>query len=134
MLATGIMAIVILSFGTAIERVIGTNVFSNNKSLAYNDAKRIMEQIRYLADTQGLTSVANASYWSNNGGGWLETQSFSSLPNAVRSVQFPDGTSGEPLHVRVLVRWKEKKANRKLITSALITPRTWAGGQDAGTA
>ena len=126
--AVGILAILLAAILGGFGQLATTESSLKYQASAVNDAKKIMEQVRLVADEQGLTgqnSVTDTSYWDNEGGtGWIETESFSSLPGATRSVTFPDGTSEDPLHVRVTISWQEKGANKSYSLDTFVTKRT----------
>lgn len=89
--AVGTLAIIQSSFGGAAR--------SRHLMIATNLARARMEEIR-------STPVANitTTYPANNG----SPIAVSSLPSGQWYRTYPDGTSADPLKIRVVVNWKEK--------------------------
>ena len=79
-----------LTFGT----------FANNRAIAMNEARRVTEDIRRVADTNGLASLIGMT-WS---GTVLPSESISvtDLSNN------PLANNADPLPVRVTISWGEK--------------------------
>ena len=153
--AISIMAIVLGAITGGFSQAIKSGSFSKNQIAAMNDTKKMLEHVRMTADKKGLQgsgSVTDANYWSNpSGTGWLQTATFSNLPNATRSISFPDSVffshqpginyhgnpnesyaanaSSEPgpmtkvLHVRASVNWQEKGGPKSYYADTLITNR-----------
>ncbi|MBI4388362.1 MAG: hypothetical protein HY582_04910 [Candidatus Omnitrophica bacterium] len=128
--ALGILAVVLTVLGQTLNFATSNHTYLRNKTLAVNDAKKVMEQVRLIADTVGLTCntgggcVADTSYWTNaNNNGWTDIQSFSL---AKPGISFPDG-SNDPLHVRVTVNWTEKDAAKSYALDSLVTQRAYSG-------
>ncbi len=123
-----ILAFLLAALAGGFQKLSASNASLKYQALASNDAKKTMEQVRFLADQKGLAgtgSVTDSSYWSNaSGTGWLQTTSFSSLSGASRTVTFPDGTSQDPLHVRTTVTWQEKGTDRSYSLDTYVTKRT----------
>ena len=94
-----------LTFGT----------FANNRTIAMNEARRVVEDIRRVADTNGLASLVGMT--------WTGT----SLPNATISVtDFSDNAlqnNANPLSVRVAINWTDKGKAAAYRVDTLVTPR-----------
>ena len=79
-----------LTFGT----------FANNRAIAMNEARRVMEDVRRVADTNGLASLVGMS-WS---GIVLPSESISVTDLSNNALQ----NNADPLPVRVTISWSEK--------------------------
>jgi len=126
LLALFIFAIILVSVASAFNFGAAMNAVARNKILATNDAKKIMEQVRMIADSLGLAAVTDADYWENvNGTGWLQTETFSSsaLNDIDMSVSFPDNPTEDPLHVLVTISWTEKNGAKTYQLHNKITRR-----------
>ena len=124
--ALAIFAIVLVSVASAFNFGSAMNASAKNKILVANDAKKIMEQARMITDSYDLAAVSNADYWENvNGDGWLQQEPFSSssLDSIDMSVSFPDGTSGDPLHILVTIAWSEKGGMKTYQLHSKMTKR-----------
>lgn len=124
--ALAIFAIIMVSVAGAFNFGSSMNVTAKNKILVVNDAKKIMEQARMIADSISLNAVTDADYWKNiSGTGWLQTETFSSsaLPSINMSISFPEGTSGDPLYVLVTITWLEKTTTKTYQLHNKITQR-----------
>lgn len=116
-------ALVIWVVGGGFQYATSIGAFSQNKQAAMNDAEKIMEEMRRVIDTNGLSGTGSATdtnYWSV----WIAGQSFSPLSGAVRNVSFPQGTGQNPLPVSVTVSWSEKNAARNVTLFNKVTPRS----------
>ncbi len=125
--AMGILGIVLTFIGYAFTQSAYQGASTKNKIGAMNDVKKMLEQVRTVADKNGLTgpnSVTDGTYWTNAGNGWLETQTFSNLSTPARTIIFPSGTGGNPLRVRATVTWQEKTGTRSYFMETLATKRT----------
>ena len=122
--AIAILATVLLAVGNGFDKSATSSVSARNQILAMEDTKRILEQVRMVADSSGLATVKDQDYWSNvNGNGWLQTTTFSNLTGATHTIVFPDGTTQDPLHVRANVNWQEKNGTRSYSLDTLVTNR-----------
>jgi type II secretory pathway pseudopilin PulG len=126
LLALFVLVIVTMSMAAAFDQTLGANVYSKNRLLAANDAKKIMEQVRATADKYGTGNpLQTPTYWSNaSNTGWLQTASFSSLPGKTMSVQFPSGNT-YPLQVRAVVNWTEKGGTKTYNLDAMVMRRSY---------
>lgn len=118
LLALAIMAIVLYSLGGGFDNASSVNVTTVNRTSAMQDARKIVEHVRMMAEEQGLSAVTNSSYWTN----WFANTDFD-LNNATRQVSFPDGTTADPLRVRVTVSWPEKGGSKQYSLETLVTKR-----------
>ena len=85
---------------------------SGDRMTAINETRQVLEQMRRVADVNGLTTVENTVWATNN-----------VLPGQNVVVTYPQGTGLNPLPVRVTMNWTEKgKANSYMIET-LITNR-----------
>lgn len=124
--ALSIFSIVLIAVASAFNFGAAMNAAAKNKILVATDAKKIMEQVRMVADSIDLEAVTDADYWKNvSGTGWLQTEVFSStsLPSINMNVTFPEGTSGDPLYVLVTITWAEKSGTKTYQLHNKITKR-----------
>lgn len=85
--SVALCALVIWVVGGGFQLATGLGTFSKNRYAAVNDAEKMMEEVRRLADAAGLSgsgSVEDATYWT----AWIAGQSFSTLPSPTRTVSF----------------------------------------------
>ncbi len=121
--AMGILALVLTAVGMGFNQSAASSALSKNNLYAMNDAKRILEQARKRTDRAGLTgtnSVTDTTGWNT----WLASAQRWQLPQATRTVTFPDGTAQDPLHIRATVSWQEKGGAKSYNLETLITKRT----------
>lgn len=121
-LAIALASLIIWAVAGGFQYAAALSALSQNKQAAVSDAEKIMEEVRRVADSAGLSgtgSASDANYWT----AWVAGQSFSSLPSATRVVDFPEGMSTELLTVRVTVGWKEKDADRSVQLLTKVIPR-----------
>lgn len=122
LMAIALITVVILATGSSFQYAVNLNAFAQNKITAANDAEKTMEEVRRIANANGLTgssSAGDSTYWSS----WISSQTFSGLPSEAVSVSFPAGTGTDPLQVLVTVSWAEKKATRNFRLYSLVTQR-----------
>lgn len=123
--ALGIMAIVLVAMGGGFNQSLNATASSRNQLAAVSDTRRILEHARKVTDSYGLTgtnSVTDQNAWDL----WISTSQNWQLPNAIKAVTFPAGTSGNPLQVRATVTWSEKQGTKSYHLDTLITRRTLA--------
>ena len=94
-----------LTFGT----------FANNRTIAMNEARRVVEDIRRVADTNGLAGLVGMSWTGSAITG--ETVSVTDLSN--NSLQ----NNADPLPVRVTITWPEKGKTTIYRVETLVTQR-----------
>lgn len=94
-----------LSFGT----------YANNRAIAMNEARRVMEDVRRVADTSGLASVASLSYTGT------------ALPGEAISITDLSGNpltnNANPLPLQVTVNWTEKSRTVQYRVVTMVTER-----------
>ncbi len=86
-----------------------------NRTIALNEARRVTEDIRRVADTNGLVSLVGMS--------WTGT----SLPSETIAVTDSSGNAlqnnADPLPVRVTISWSEKGKTSLYRIQTLVTQR-----------
>lgn len=123
LLASALLVLAVFALGGGFNYANSVSAFAQSKIMAANDAEKVMEEARRVADAVGLSGtngVTDSSYWTT----WIAGQTFSSLPNRSISVTFPEGTSGNPIQTLVTVSWTEKGATRSYKLYTLVTPRS----------
>ena len=89
--------------------------FAENRNIAMNEARRVVEDIRQLADTDGLSALVGAS-WSGT-----------VLPSENISVTDSNGVAlandDDPQSVQVTVSWSEKGKTVSYSVETLVTER-----------
>jgi len=122
-----ILAMMMAAIAGGFSQFNRVSVSQQYQTRAIQDAARMLEQVRKVANESGVTAATSATYWSTAGGtGWLETSAaqFNVLPEVERSITFPDGTAGNPLHVRATVTWQEQGNPKSYSMDMLVTERT----------
>jgi len=112
----------IVVVGSAFNYAINVTASTQARVAASNDAGKVMEEVRRVADMVGLNgagSVSDPVYWST----WIQNQTYSNNSEQSVSVTFPDGIGQHPLHVMVQVSWNEKGATRQYELHHTVTPR-----------
>ena len=125
--ALGIMAIVLLAVLNGFNQSAAQGASSKNRIAASEDAKKILEHARSIADTNNLTgtgSVSDQSYWTD----WIQSETtagtFSNLTGATRALTtFQVGTGEDPLGVRATVTWQEKGGTKSYSLDTMMTKR-----------
>ena len=94
-----------LTFGT----------FSNNRTIAMNEARRVVEDIRRIADTNGLSALVGVS-WT---GAVLPGEAISVTDLLNSALQ----NNADPLPVRVTIVWTEKTRSCSYRVETMVTDR-----------
>ena len=112
----GLSALLILALAGSLNYSLVLNTYSKSRLIAMNDARRVAEEVRTIADSAGLSgtgSVTDSSIvWNNFLSGIL--------PNESAQVV----TSGSnPINATITVSWKEKNRNESLQFTTKVTKR-----------
>ena len=112
----GLSALLILALAGSLNYSLALNTYSKSRLIAMNDARRVAEEVRTIADSAGLSgtgSVTDSSIvWNNFLSGIL--------PNESAQVV----TSGSnPINATITVSWKEKNRNESLQFTTKVTKR-----------
>ena len=111
-------------FGTLelISVALASGKFSQNRAIAMNDSRLVLEQIRTEAETNGLTGVTGTNWttWANQN----LCNPACDLAGENTVVTYPQGTAGDPLAVRVTLNWTEKGKASRYIVDTMVTKRT----------
>ena len=119
MVAIGIFAIAVFGTLALIGQSISFGKHTHNQTIAANEAKRVLENVRRVADASGLATVA-----SNN---FNETLNSSLLQSGTVTVTDLSGNSlvsnADPLPVRVTVSWTQKGQATTYKLDTMVTQR-----------
>ena len=94
-----------LTFGT----------FANNRTMAMNEARRVIEDIRRVTDTNGLSSLVGMT-WSGTS---LSSETISVTDLSNNALQ----NNADPLPVRITITWSEKGKTTLYRVETLVTKR-----------
>lgn len=116
LIAIGLFAMVVLVFLGSIHYSLALNTYSKDRLVALNDVKRVIEQVRLVADSYGVTgagSVLNPTTpWSNFISNSLPNESVLLVISGV-----------DPLVVTATISWNEKSRTQNLSMSTKVTRR-----------
>ena len=119
MVAIGIFAFAVFGTLALIGQSMAFGKASNNQTVAVNEAKRVLENVRRVADTSGLATVASTNF--------NETLSSSVLPSGTVVVTDLSGNAlvnnADPLPVRVTVSWTQKGQTINYSMDTMVTQR-----------
>src|SRR3989338_1914398 len=108
-LMLGISIFVTALFGLmyVLAQSLAMGQFSNDRTIAMNDARRGVEEIRNVADSSGLPTVVGTNWVT-----WANVNLANALSGETVSVTDRQGNSlpvdTDPLPVRVSISWTEK--------------------------
>ncbi|PIQ85033.1 MAG: hypothetical protein COV74_10570 [Candidatus Omnitrophica bacterium CG11_big_fil_rev_8_21_14_0_20_45_26] len=122
--AMAILGIVMAGLASGFNQATKSSQYKTNETSAINDAKRMLEHARYIAEKNGFTgtdSLSDSTYWTN----WFSSATgLSALPNVTRSITLPNGTNGDPPYqVNAVINWKERGQDKQYVLSTLISRR-----------
>lgn len=120
--AAALLVVIIVSVAKISQNSSSLTALAQSKMVAAQDAEKVMEEVRRVANTTGLSgtnSVTDASYWTT----WIASQAFTTLPSESVNVTFPSGTNENPLSVLVQVSWSEKNSTKTYQLYNLVTQR-----------
>ena len=89
--------------------------YANNRAIAMNEARRVIEDIRRIADTSGLSALVGQTWTGTSLTG--EGISVSDLSNN------PLQNNADPLPIRVTVTWTEKGKTTSYRVETMVTDR-----------
>lgn len=112
-IAVGLFAISLFFSLQLMSHSLSFGETSENRAIAINETRQVLEQIRREADINGPASVANTQ-WATG----------TVLPGQNVVVTYPQGTGLNPLPVRVSMNWNEKGKPSSHTVDTLITTRT----------
>lgn len=122
MIGIGLFTIALFGAMSVLSESLSFGKFSESRTLAMNEVRRVAEEIRRLADTGGLASVVN-----NNWAAWTAQNLSNTLDNeTVMVTDFQDNplqNNANPLPVRVRVNWTEKGKVTTYVVDTLVTKR-----------
>lgn len=115
--AIGIFAVAVLGTIALMGQTLAFGKYSSNQTIAHNEARRVMENIRRVTDLSGLSALAGTNF----------NETLSSLPSATVSVTDLSGSplsnNADPLPVQITVSWSEKGQVKNYILKAKVTQR-----------
>ena len=114
--SVGLCALVIFVLVAVLNYSLYLNAYSKDRLIAMNDARRITEQVRTVADTNGLSGAGSVT---------SPTTPWSSLlSNKLPSESVQVTTSGsDPLTVTVRISWLEKNRTENFQFATKVTHR-----------
>ena len=119
MVAIGIFSIAIFGTLALIGQSMSFGKYTSNQTIAANEARRVFENVRRVADLNGLASVASTNF--------NETLSNSTLQSGTITVTDLSGNAltnnADPLPVRVTVSWIQKGQTLTYILNTMVTQR-----------
>lgn len=96
--------------------------FSNDRTIAMNETRRVIEEIRHVADTNGLIAVAGTNWTA-----WANQNLNNVLDNQVTMVTDLQGNplqnNADPLPIRIRMDWTEKGKATTYSVDTLVTKR-----------
>ncbi|GEM_PF-6473863 len=119
MVAIGIFAIALLGTLALMGDSMAFGKYSDNRTIAANQARRVLENVRRVADSSGLATVASTNF--------NETLSNTILRSGTIAVTDLSGNAltnnADPLPVRVTVSWTQKGQTLTYILNTMVTQR-----------
>lgn len=95
---------------------------AENRTIALNESRRVLEEIRNVANTSGLATVASTN-WTT----WATANLSNTLANESTAVTDLNGNAlvnnADPLPVRVTTNWTEKGKTTVYTVDTLVTQR-----------
>ena len=89
--------------------------YAQDRTIAIHEARRVVEDIRRIADTSGLASLVGASWTSSE----LPSETISVTDFSNQALQ----NNADPLSVRVNIGWNEKGRTNNYQVETLVTQR-----------
>ena len=131
MVGVGLFAIALFGILSLLNFALAMNSFSENRTIAMNDTRRVLEEIRRVANADGLTTVTttNWSTWATTnladpaGSGNLSLDSEAVTVTDLQGISLV-GNAADPLPVRVTMTWNEKQRPATYVVDTLITSRS----------
>jgi len=123
LISIGGLSIVLLGLISGYMGCLKINEMSRNTTVATEDARRVIEQMRKYA-VDSLTDITNEN-WTT----WAANDGCTSLDSEQIVVTYIDrdasgsGLDDDPLEVSVAVNWQDKTRARTLTVGGLITVR-----------
>ncbi len=119
MVAISIFAIALLGTLALMGQSMAFGKYANNRTIAQNEARRVFENVRRVADASGLATVASTNF--------NETLSDNTLKSGTIAVTDLSGNAltnnADPLPVRVTVSWSQKGQTLTYILDTMVTQR-----------
>ena len=112
MAGVAIFGIALLGMLALMAQSLSMGQFAHNRTIAMNEVRKTLEDIRYTADNSGLSNV-NCS----------QSTAESTLKNETIVVSCPDGSAGDPLHVQGKISWSERGRTVSYVIDAMVTQR-----------
>ena len=120
MIGVGLFAIVLFGIMLLIGESLALGKFSNHRTVAMNEARRVIEEIRQVADQNDLATVVSTN-WAT----WADT--VNALPSETTTVTDLQGNplqnNVDPLQIRVTVSWTEKGKISAYAVDTMVTKR-----------
>lgn len=119
MVAIGIFAIALFGTMALMGQSMALGKYTSNQTIAANEARRVLENVRRVADASGLATVASTNF--------SETLSSTTLASGTVAVTDLSGNTltnnANPLAVRVQVTWTQKGQTLNYKLDTMVTQR-----------
>ena len=120
MAGMGLFAFALLGLLALMAQSLEFGHFSSNRTIAINEIRQTIEDIRRVADVSGLTTVRSTNF--------DETLSDSTLKSGSITVTDTSGNalssnSSDPLPVRIKITWSEKGKTTSYTVDTKVTKR-----------
>ncbi len=124
MFGVAIFAIALFGVMMTLGYSLTMSTFSDNRAIAMNKAQRVIEELRRVADTNGLAALqatANNNWTTFTNPNLNNTTS--TLDSENITVTAPNGWAADPVSIRVSVNWAEKGKNTVYAVDTMVTDR-----------
>lgn len=116
MISLGIIVVIVLALGMVLFYAVTLHEESQHRTIALQDAMRVTEEIRYIADSVGLTGTNSVTDPNRQ---WNAL-----LSNLLPSQTVQVGWSGaNPLQISVQVNWVERGRSLNVSLNTMVTRR-----------
>lgn len=124
MFGVAIFAIALFGVMMTLGYSLTMSTFADNRAIAMNKAQRVIEELRRVADINGLAALpatANNNWTTFTNPNLNNTTS--TLDSENITVTAPNGWAVDPVSIRVLVTWNEKGKNTVYAVDTMVTDR-----------
>lgn len=119
MIAIGVFAIALLGTLALIGQSMSFGKYANDRTIATNEARRVIENVRRIADVSGLATVASTNFAEN-----LNNNTLQGGKVAVTDLSGnPLTNNADPLPIRVIVSWTQKGQILTYSLDTMVTQR-----------
>jgi type II secretory pathway pseudopilin PulG len=103
MFAVGLFGAALFGILKLINGSLELNQLSGSRTVAMNDARRVLEEMRSAVNANGTPGITGTDW-----GAWAAANLLFTLANENIATAYPQGTGANPLPVQVTVNWSEK--------------------------